>query len=585
MELVKIQIENFRSIKSQTIVFDHNCLILVGKNEAGKSNILKAIAAVFGQYEVSNRDKRKRIDNEKIDAKNYYIRAILKLSEKDFDKVLKRFQEKYTNTECIVFISGKTLRDYIKSAFYQLLIRIDIANEKSTRYVYWTHTKDDFKLKNEIYLSANDLNTVKTGTKQSLLPLIFDEVVELYNENPYNCHYWEYDSKNLLPNSIDVADFREDPSVCLPLKNIFTLSNREDIEQEFTDAESEDGDYENLLEQVSKKATQVFRTIWQDFKDTSIELRKDGTEILVKIANKAKYSCEDRSDGFKKFISILLMLSTQTRTNKIGERDIILIDEPDQSLYPTSARHLRDELLKIAEKAKVIYSTHSPYMIDSDCIDRHLIVEKKDDITTANKQVGNASFSNDELLRQAIGSSIFECLQDKNIIFEGWLDKELFQKYCSLYKKTNDFNNIGKVHLDGIKGVETLIQLLILANKKFIIVTDSDAVSNQRRKDFEKNYREFAKCWLSYADVIKDISTMEDFITSTHISNCIKENQANFVYNESKSAIENIDVAFKNDKELKQSTKNNIVKKLSKKDIKDEYNTFIAHLKETVDKL
>ena len=44
MELKKIQIRNFRSIKSEDIVFSHNCLILLGKNEAGKSNLLKAVA-------------------------------------------------------------------------------------------------------------------------------------------------------------------------------------------------------------------------------------------------------------------------------------------------------------------------------------------------------------------------------------------------------------------------------------------------------------------------------------------------------------------------------------------------------------
>lgn len=78
MELTKIQIENFRSIKSENIILDHNCIILLGKNEAGKSNVLKAIAAVLGEYIVLNKDKRKRIDNEEI--KNYYIRAVIKLN-------------------------------------------------------------------------------------------------------------------------------------------------------------------------------------------------------------------------------------------------------------------------------------------------------------------------------------------------------------------------------------------------------------------------------------------------------------------------------------------------------------------------
>ena len=82
MELSKIQIINFRSIKEASIVFENNCLILLGKNEAGKSNILKAVAAVFGEYEVTDKDRRKRLNNEIID--DYYVRAFLKVTANEF---------------------------------------------------------------------------------------------------------------------------------------------------------------------------------------------------------------------------------------------------------------------------------------------------------------------------------------------------------------------------------------------------------------------------------------------------------------------------------------------------------------------
>lgn len=60
MKLDRIVISNFRSIKDTTIFFDSNCKILIGKNEAGKSNVLKVIAAVFGQYNVGSKDRRKK---------------------------------------------------------------------------------------------------------------------------------------------------------------------------------------------------------------------------------------------------------------------------------------------------------------------------------------------------------------------------------------------------------------------------------------------------------------------------------------------------------------------------------------------
>ncbi|MDR1614138.1 MAG: ATP-binding protein [Campylobacteraceae bacterium] len=582
MQLASIQIENFRSIKSQNITFDYNCLILIGKNEAGKSNILKAIATVFEQYPISNKDKRKRIDNEKIDA--YFVRAILELEEADFDIILKRFQQIYKDTECIVFKSGKTLRDCIKSIFCKLLINMNIADNNKTSCRYFKYDRNDFDLEDDIFINDSVLNATKTGTSFDLQDSLFTILEDLYKENQYRCHYWKYNDEYLLPNSVDIADFCNNPTKYKSLQNIFILCNREDIKQEFMNAATEDGDYENLLEQVSKKVTQIFQKIWKDFNNTSIQLRPNGDQISIKIADKAKYACEDRSDGFKKFISILLVLSTQALSGKIGERDIILIDEPDQSLYPTSAKYLRDELLKISEKAKVIYSTHSPYMIDANCIDRHLIVEKKDDITVANKQDKDAQFSNDELLRQAIGSSIFECLQDKNIIFEGWLDKELFQKYCEYNKKTKNFDGIGKVYLSGISGVETLVQLLILANKKFIIVVDSDKSSNDKRKKFNENYKEYEQNWLSYADVVEKFSTMEDFLKSEYIEKHIKEKFPNFTYDGSRSAISNIE-AIEKDKTKKQDIKKELIEKLAKTDIKDDYSVFVGELENKINNL
>jgi predicted ATPase len=585
MELSRIIIKNFRSIKDADIKFEHNCLILLGKNEAGKSNVLRAIASLFKKYTVSNKDKRKKIDNEKIE--EYFVRGVFRLSDKDIFEVVKRFNAKYTNTENITFKNNKKLEDYINTRFREFLIQIDIKESTTQNYNYWKYEKEDFDLINKLYLTGNSITTEASGkTELNLIKEIFDIIKVLYSENPYQCHYWQYKESYLLPNSVVIDNFISTPSSCQSLENIFALCHRDNIKQEFTDAMSQDGDYANLLDQISRTVTNTFRKIWKDFKETSIQLQPNGGEILIKVVNKAKYSFEDRSDGFKKFISILLMLSTQARTNRIRENDLILIDEPDQSLYPTSAQYLRDELLEIAKKSKIIYSTHSQYMIDSTCLERHIIVEKEDDITKLKKETGNAPFSNDELLRRAIGSSIFECLQPKNIIFEGWLDKELFNKYCEFEKVHKDFRNYGKVYLGGISGAETLVQLLVLASKKFVIVADSDETSNNKKVEFFKNYPEYKDSWLSYDDILKNISTMEDFIDDKHIEEQINKCGYNgYKYDDSKNAIQNIDKAVNKDKEKKQEVKNTIISAITKDKIKKDYAEYVGKLKEKLEHL
>jgi len=583
MELKNIQIKNFRSVKDETIKFDQNCLILLGKNEAGKSNILKAIASIFGKYIVTNKDKRKRIDNEVIE--EYFVRAVFKLQEEDFLKVINKLKSKYTNTDKIIFKDGSTINNYVNKYWNEFLIRIDIKDSATPSFRHWTINNKVNEFAEPLFLNGNDI-TKDIGKPFNIETIIFTIIQELYNEEMFKCHFWQYEDNFLLPNSINIAKFIQNPVNCKALENIFVLCKREKINEEFENAKAEDGDYSNLLEQISIKTTNVFRKIWKDFNDTKIQLVPNGDEILIKVVNKTKYSFEDRSDGFKKFISILLMLSTQSRTNKISENDIIIIDEPDQSLYPTSAQYLRDELLEMSKKSKIIYATHSQYMIDSNCIERHLVVEKKDDITTTRKENNKSPFSNDELLRRAIGSSIFECIKPINIIFEGWLDKELFNKYCSFSKKHNDFKNYGVVYLGGISGVETLVQLLILANKKFIIIADSDETSKNKRIDFSKNYSEYKDSWISYNDFVENISTMEDFIIESYISEQItKKGYKDFIYDNDKNAIKNIEKVVNKDKDKKQEIKNELILNISKENIKNNYGVFIEKFKSKIELL
>src|SRR3989338_555632 len=49
MKLTRVQINNFRSIKSMDFAFpESGFLVLVGANNAGKSNIIRAINNIFG---------------------------------------------------------------------------------------------------------------------------------------------------------------------------------------------------------------------------------------------------------------------------------------------------------------------------------------------------------------------------------------------------------------------------------------------------------------------------------------------------------------------------------------------------------
>jgi len=594
MKLKSIKIKNFRSIKDLEIKMDNvydggNCTIFVGKNEAGKSNILKAIAAVFNNYDIKAGDRRKRIANEVIDENDYFVRAVIAMDDEDIDAVVELFKTQYQGSEFLLFKNGETLRDFVNYYCREILLRCKISENAKSEFSLLSK-ENTFLVDENVFLNGNLITNIQQGVKlthENLYKILSELVKKYYDGNQYICHYWKYDTRYLLPNRVDINQFKEDPTICEPLKNLFLLCNRKDIKSEFENALKEDGDYSNLLSQISNGATEEFRKIWPDFQNTKIVLQPYGNaEFLIKIVDNAFYTCDDRSDGFKHFISILLMLSTKNRAKALGEKDIIVIDEPDQSLYPSSARFLRDELLKISENSIVLYATHSQYMIDSECIERHKVVVKENDVTKFAKEDKKAEYYDDQLLRNAIGTSIFEPLKGENIIFEGWLDKTLFKKFSNFDKKLKKFySDIGITHLDGIKHVETLVKIMDLARKKFIVVADSDKVSQERGEEFIKNNPEYKDCWLAYGDVCNGITTMEDFFKKEYLERKLKEYQSDFSYDENKNAIQNIENISDGDRERKQEIKNLLVQDFEKDDIKQEYHAFVENLKKRIDAL
>jgi len=88
MYLKKCQIENFRSIKSLEVSFENNFQILVGLNESGKSNILRAISFLSPDSIPTDDDIRDPGHDEKPIILSY-IRFVYGLEPCETDEVIK----------------------------------------------------------------------------------------------------------------------------------------------------------------------------------------------------------------------------------------------------------------------------------------------------------------------------------------------------------------------------------------------------------------------------------------------------------------------------------------------------------------
>lgn len=572
MELKKITIKNFRSIANETIHINKNCMVLLGKNGAGKSNILKAIAVLFSAASATLKDKRKGTDEET------HICGIYEANDATIEAIAS-FLVNIVDLSKVSFTNGKSINDFIKTVCREVSLNIVIKNNATNQISLALCPDFIFEGKIEpIKLKPNNNMVATTSiTDINSLRKVVGEIIR--TKFIHKCILWK--NNNMLPDEVDIKEFSSKPENFPILAGLFVASGKNDVKSEWQKAIQQNGDCVSLLKSVSKWTTSEIRKIWDDFSDTSIEFHCYDSKIVMKVCNNETYSLEERSDGFKKFIKILLTISVGIAAKHLDERYIIIIDEPEQSLYPLSAKCLRDELIKLGERNLIFYATHSQYMIDSNCIERHLIVEKGNDITTVQKCTLNAPFYENELLLRAIGTSIFECIKGKNIIFEGWLDKQLFVKYQDSHGLQDSFSDIGIVYLGGISGVSSLVQLLILANKKFIIISDSDNPSQQAHKKFTNEYSEYSRYWLEYNDAVPTIVTMEDFFTTVFISETLKKMElSSFSYDTEKSAIDNIrraaqllDKASMDEKA--QKIKKNLMMSCTENSIKPEYKTLV----------
>ena len=369
-------------------------------------------------------------------------------------------------------------------------------------------------------------------TEADIQELFNSEICDYIEDNLPEVLFWEYDEKYILPPKININKFKENPNTCLPLKYMFYSAGVEDIKSGIENSQKTQKGFKNLLNRIAKQSTAHLHSVWREYKKVQFELLPNGENIDASIKDEYNsFEFAQRSDGFKRFVSFLLMVSTKVKSDLL-DNAVLLIDEPDSGLHPSGARFLRDELIKISRNNYVVYSSHSIFMIDRKNISRHLIIEKNKEITEI-KVADESNIIKEEVLYNALGFSFFETLKERNILFEGFRDELLFEKaiekipskYSGLRK---DLKEIGTCYGYGVKSMAQITPLLKLASREAYIISDNDKIAKEKKKEYENNNG--YGLWLTYEDICPELKliTGEDFIKLPiiiEILNKIKNNK------------------------------------------------------------
>ena len=207
----------------------------------------------------------------------------------------------------------------------------------------------------------------------------------------------------------------------LKLDDIIAKSSADKIEDRTYDL-SDAG--RSLTNDISSRWTQ---------RSYEVDFRADGDKFMTFVKDENDPSLiplEDRSKGFQWFFSFDLMLAHETKGTFAGA--VLLLDEPGLHLHPEAQRDLVKRLEKYAEENTVLYTTHLPFMIDLRHPDRiRVINEDQGKGTTVSSDLTGSQKEAKFVLQAALGMSGSQSylLSEKNLVVEGvddyWVLTEL----------------------------------------------------------------------------------------------------------------------------------------------------------------
>lgn len=137
-----------------------------------------------------------------------------------------------------------------------------------------------------------------------------------------------------------------------------------------------------LLQSAGAGLTTKFRDWWKQG-EYRFRFEADGNHFRIWVSDDRRpeeVELESRSTGLQWFLSFFLVFLVESE----GEhrQSVLLLDEPGLSLHPLAQRALSAFFDGLSESNQLLYTTHSPFLVDADRLERARKVYVAEDGTT-----------------------------------------------------------------------------------------------------------------------------------------------------------------------------------------------------------
>jgi len=553
IRLKQVIVNKYKSIQTpQTVDIEPKITTLVGMNESGKTSFLTAIAKTkyFNNDEDFDFDttqdypRNELIDFqhsgeecEIIECKYEIPDKLLKEIEGDIGKgtfVGKEFSvtHKYDSTSR-TFSGIKVKKENFYSHMFESYVLSEATRKAIKNIEKWSEIAvleeqegdtglDDFKSDIAIYAKQSF-----KGFDNSLAGYVACRWLDLKTPK-----FWYFDDYYPLRGKININKLHNNPPVDEKDKTSKALFELARIEPEdiLNATEAEYEKYIALLEASSNKITNEIFKYWStnsnldiDFKIQNIKNAQGQDEKVLDIRVKSQrhkitLPLDRRSKGFNWFFSFIIWFS---KIQSDSDSDyILLLDEPGLNLHASAQADLLGFIEDLSSKYQIIYTTHSPFMIDTLHLNRVRTCFETDEGTVISDSVQEKDPNTLFPLQAALGYDIAQNLfiSKYNLLVEGPADLIYLTIMSSiLEEEKRAFLNqkVTIVPVGGLDKVSTFISLLRgqSLNVACLLDTFTDQKGKQRVEDLimskiikEKNIRFFDE----FADNGKKTADIED---------------------------------------------------------------------------
>lgn len=467
MKLEKVKIQNYRSVARSDLPIDSRLTTLVGANEHGKTNLLWAIRLLDFKTPIKESDKR--ISKTATDLQETEIIYDFELSDSEKEDIENSFY-------------GEEDENSAEDETSENNESVDAEGEDSDEEDEEEPVEIPSVINLKIKYNDGDTNTpsiLNEGLKEDLKEEILSYLQSSLEGNIFYFDTFEDRLKHRIPKE-EIVNKNDD--ITNGLLKLAGLTNKESVIFEDTSVARQ------LLLNGARELTKQLKSLWVQGKEDDIEVKfsisHDGNFLNIDIEDFNTYGdVSTRSRGFLFFLAFILKFKEYHDGDL--EDFIFLIDEPGIFLHPRGQKDLLLYLEKLAVHNQLIYTTHSPFMINRLNNFRVRVISKDKEKGT---QIDMKPYiHNWKSLRASLGMMLADSFYyaDNNLIVEGPADRLYILTLLKTFHEKNlikvDLNILSIIDSGGCPNVPTMVQIVKSEERPLVVLVDSDNHGNHAK--------------------------------------------------------------------------------------------------------